>query len=89
MTINSAQRLQREATESQGVNGKAARGTAAPSELPTQVIDPTQRREDVCSHGIATKLKLIIPGPKIWIVLKDSRDSKYQQLTPGTRQSRC
>ncbi|KAG0648557.1 DNA repair rad9 [Hyphodiscus hymeniophilus] len=47
MTINSVQRLQREAAQSQIINDHATRATAGPGDTPTQIIDPTQRREEV------------------------------------------
>jgi hypothetical protein len=50
MTINSAQRLQREATQSQAVNGHSARDMADSGLVPTQILAPTQRVEDVCPY---------------------------------------
>jgi hypothetical protein len=59
MTISSAQRLQREASQSQAVNGNSARDTAHSGTIPTQIIDPTQRREDVGSWKFSMRLKLM------------------------------
>ena len=47
MTMNSAQRLQHGATQSEAVNGHGARDMADSGLVPTQIIAPTQRREEV------------------------------------------
>jgi hypothetical protein len=50
MTMNSAQRLQREATQSQAVNSNArvsARSGGDAGLIPTQILEPTQRVSQV------------------------------------------
>jgi hypothetical protein len=50
MTMNSAQHLQREATQSQAVNSNArvsARSGGDAGLIPTQILEPTQRVSQV------------------------------------------
>ena len=63
--MNSAQRLQREATQSQAVSGHGARDMADSGLDPTQILAPTQRIEDVCPLNFRGRFKLINQGPKI------------------------
>ena len=74
MTINSAQRLQRETTQCQAINEQNARTMVGSADVPTQIIDPTQRREDVRLHAHGVRLRLNKIGPKTWNFLSEGRE---------------
>ena len=76
LTMNSAQRLQREETQSQALNSEgSAQNEPESRTIPTQILPPTQRIGDVSPRYFQQRSKLTNQGPKIRFVLTncDSR----------------
>ena len=72
MTMNSAQRLQREATQSQAVNSHArptGRAGAEVGPIPTQVLEPTQRVSQVgLSRCCCEVLTNVLQGERVGVI---------------------
>jgi hypothetical protein len=78
MTMNSAQHLEREETQSQALNGEgSARNGVDSRTVPTQVLPPTQRIGDVRPCYFTARFKLINQGPKIRFVLNNCGRSTW------------